>query len=327
MNDLQRYFPNQQLARIEDLLTVESWEDFRRVFLLGEGNSTNTVRAYETAGRQFYDYTGGLHPMQAGTPERIEQYYDSIVTKGCTLTTACLRMRGLKYIYKRIAERVPFYQSPFEIMPDKLTKKLFRTEQDESERGALALSEYQAIEAMLRADMTVYGWQNLSFVAFAVSTGMRAAELVGLHWRNISTVDGRVTATFIGKGRKKRTVQTDPEAVDVCRRAFRLRFGKKPTPDDYVFNSMRGPGVSKVAIHNRIKAAIEMAKARGLVRANLNVSTHTMRHTYTTLALESGVDIHTIQKQLGHASLGTTSRYAHTNQDQSEYFERLRRAE
>ena len=326
MNDLQAYFPNQSMQRLaDDLLNVQTWDDFQRRFLLGTGKAAATNRTYLTACRQFHEFTGGLHPMQAGTPEWIEQWYDSLPTD---LNTRSVKVAALKFMYKRIVERFPAYASPFDVMDETLKRKLSRTKRDESEKDALSEREYRGILAMLRAEDGLKSAQDYALVRLGVTSGMRAAELAGLRWENITEAEGQYRATFTGKGSKVRTIQLEPEAVRSCRRAFRARFGRKPQGSDYVLNGLatgrgNGSGITKSGIHVRLKAIIARAKAQGIVRANLHVSTHTLRHTCATRLVGAGVPLDAVQRHLGHSNLATTAIYLHNAVDLAPVWDRI----
>ena len=316
---LQEFFPDQAEQENLKRLTVDinGWEDFRREFLLGNGKSRNTYLTYQAAAKQYMEYYNDDHPGKRRKAQDIESFYDHLIAKGVSLDTAHNRICGLKFMFGKMAEKIPQWTNPFDIMPETLNAKLNRTTKDEAERDALSKKEYQAILKMLRDGDPL----NYAIFRFGCTSGLRASELCGLHWRNIQDMDGTIRCTFVGKGNKKRTVDLEQESVKACRRAFRARFGRAPQPNDAVFNSTQGEGIRRQSIHRRIKSIAEAAMASGAMRANLIFSTHTCRHTSATLDLADGAPIDAVQKKLGHSSLETTQRYLHSRPDWNRIYE------
>ena len=320
-NELAQYFPNNSLQRLaDDFTSITTWSDFARVFLLGDGHATNTTKTYLTGCKQFYDFTGGLHPMQSGTPAWIESWYDSLKVD---LNTKVLRIRSLKFMYKKVCERFPFYESPFNIMSKSLSAKLNRSKKDESERDALTEAEYKGLLKYLHSGKSVKAVQDYSIIRFGVTSGMRAAELVALRWENIQKTEAGYSATFTGKGNKVRTIQLEVEAVQAIKRAHRARFGRSPAPTDRVFSSLQHDSTTKSTLHNRIKSISQAGKDAGIIRKNLLVSTHVLRHSCATRLLDSGIDIYSVSRHLGHSNVSTTDRYLHNRADLTAAFQRM----
>ena len=342
MNDLQTISPTDQKLMYEQMrnagfpeglvdllreyqadLAIDNWQDFKRQFLMGTGKSKETYRTYLVACKQFYEFTGGLHPVQAGTPAWIEQYYDSL--GHLDLNSRVLRMRSLKYMYSRIEEKYPFSSNPFDsdVMSEVLERKLFRSKRDESERDSFTEKEYQAVLRLLKGDTSPIGCLRYALFRFGVTSGLRAAELVSLKWEHFQTTETGHSCTFTGKGQKTRTVQTEEQAYVALRRAFRARFNRWPKQTDYVLNSSNRSGTSKQTLHTRIKEIEELAKSAGLIRQNLLVSTHVLRHSCATRLLGAGIDVHTVSRHLGHSSISTTDRYLHNRQDLTEAYQKM----
>jgi integrase len=330
--DLQTYFPNNQLGNLaDDLVNVKTWEDFERRLLYGTGKSRETYKTYLVACKQFHEFTNGEHPMQAGTVANVEAYYDSILADGVSLQTAKLRMSSLKYMFGRVQDRFPIWQSPFDVINEVVKEKLNRSERDTAEKGALTAKEYRAILSMLRKDISLKGSQNYAYFRFLVVSGLRSFEAVGLRWKQIDECENGYKLTIVRKGNKKATIGIeDRECIKALRRGFRLRFGRVSQGDDLVFQSTgtgRGGdtlGISKGGLAARIAAVIDAARKAGvIIRQNLAFSTHTTRHTTASLLVEAGVDLETVRRHMRQSNLNTTQVYLHTDADKSEAWAKI----
>ncbi len=132
----------------------------------------------------------------------------------------------------------------------------------------------------------------------AYAAGLRASEAVGLKVADIDSSRMLIQVRH-GKGAKDRTVMLSPQLLAILRTYWRLA-----RPREWLFP---GRDESKPIDVQVLHAACRSTtKAAGLAK---HVTVHTLRHSFATHLLESGVDIRIIQVLLGHNSLSTTARY------------------
>jgi site-specific recombinase XerD len=143
-------------------------------------------------------------------------------------------------------------------------------------------------------------------LAFAYGCGLRMNELRLL---KISDVDLHRQMVHIrqGKGKKDRYVILGHMLSD--------RFNTylaKANPRVYVFEGqIPGEPMGERSIQYVVNEALKRTEIKK------QVSMHTLRHSYATHLLEDGVDLHSIQRLLGHADLRTTMVYLHVAQIRS----------
>lgn len=165
---------------------------------------------------------------------------------------------------------------------------------------------------------------NYELYLTALQTGMRLGELGALTWAAVDTSknvihvkqtettdeDGKRTTGTPKTKTSLRDIPLSPEVrkVLVRQRAKVLaRFGK--CAPLYVFPAYNGGFLRPGTVDPEIKRAYESA---GVPR----FSFHAFRDTFATRAVESGMNMKTLQEVLGHASFAMTSDlYAHVLPD------------
>lgn len=152
-------------------------------------------------------------------------------------------------------------------------------------------------------------------VVLLLKTGIRRSELLGLQWgdidfeRNLIHIQRSVVQTkgkiVIGTPKtltSNRYIPISPELSD-----YIVQFNQ--SQEQYIMGS--DTPLSPSTFDTRYKKFMKN------IEADLNIeplSPHELRHTYGTLLRESGVDIYTIQKVMGHSDINITSNiYVHND--------------
>jgi site-specific recombinase XerD len=149
--------------------------------------------------------------------------------------------------------------------------------------------------------------RNRTMLEVLFSTGMRISELVGLKRVQIDDT-GRV---FIrGKGKKERFVYLTPRAYGYVMKYLRTRG------DDIEALFIPYRGRNAADIHKSISTNYVQSRIkfyRKILRINIPITPHSLRHGFATYLAESGANPAAIQILLGHESLDTTTRYVHAS--------------
>lgn len=154
----------------------------------------------------------------------------------------------------------------------------------------------------------VRGRQRRIIVAALRYTGMRSGELRGLAVRHLDLAAGH--AKVLGKGTQPRIVLLPPPLVELLR-AF-LAEVRPLLPDSPLLLANAHPFVTTA--HQGFG---QEALAREVELAGLGADVagrhfpHRWRHTFATELVRDGVDIHVVQRLLGHRSIASTVGYTH----------------
>jgi integrase/recombinase XerD len=135
------------------------------------------------------------------------------------------------------------------------------------------------------------------------ATGARVSEAVGL---NVDDVIDTDVVRLTGKGAKQRIVPLGSYAqaavgAYLVRARPVLSARGRATPA--LFLGMRGARLSRQNVWLIIRAAAERAQL------GVEISPHTLRHSFATHLLAGGADVRVVQELLGHSSVATTQIY------------------
>jgi len=136
-----------------------------------------------------------------------------------------------------------------------------------------------------------------NLISFAVDTGGRLSELLGLEWGDVELTEERI--------RFRDTKNGEDRTVRLCNRAQRLLFklGVKKSGPVFTF---RGK------VMKTVQTSFNSARAMAGLE---DVHFHDLRHTFASRLVQGGVPLYDVMHLLGHKSLKMVQRYAHLTPD------------
>jgi site-specific recombinase XerD len=147
--------------------------------------------------------------------------------------------------------------------------------------------------------------RDRAFLMTVYGAGLRLNEACHLKLQHLH-VERHQVRVVQGKGRKDRYTLLSPRLLEELR-----HYWKCCRPAYWLFPSTIDPRrpISDGTAQNIFHRAIERAGLpdRGGI--------HSLRHSFATHLLETGVEVTVVQRLLGHSSLNSTSTYLHVRQE------------
>ena len=255
-----------------------------------------TVRGLaENTKKSYLNSVAGLARHYRRSPDRISapevQHYLLHLheQKGLTWQSCNCVRHGVRFLYRiTLGLPDPHFYLPGAKTPSTLPQILNRDE-------------------LVRLFTVTTNRKHRALLMTAYAAGLRASELGRLQ---LSDIDSERMCLRVdqGKGNKDRYVPLSPRLLDELREYWRRHH-----PRHWLFPSdLRSrPMMTRAGPAHIYKAAKDKAgidKPGGI---------HTLRHCYATGLLEAGVELHVIQRRLGHSSIRSTMRYLHLAHDKT----------
>ena len=146
--------------------------------------------------------------------------------------------------------------------------------------------------------------RNQAIFLLLYTCGLRISEALDLKANSLPLN----TSVFVkGKGKKERMVPI----LNITNQAIEKYKDQCPFPNSsskYVFLGVRGKRMSARSFQKALE------RARNSIGLPSSSTPHSLRHSYATHLLNSGTDLRSIQKLLGHSALSSTQIYTQVEQ-------------
>jgi len=273
---------------------VELLRDFLTYLSVEKGLSKNTIESYSIDLKKFQDFLSLKNKNFASfTKADVVDFIETLRNKGYSISSTCRFISSIKSLCKYLIIENVIKEDPSEnLQTPKRWERLPKSLTVSEVRFFLELDTPIDKPIMMRDSV---------MLELLYSSGLRVSELVSLKVEDINLEAGFIRV--LGKGSKERVVPVNIRAIGRLRgylNKARQEILKK-RQSSYLFVTGRGRSLTRQRFWQTIKT---LGRKKGI-----DLSPHTLRHSFATHLLEGGADLRSVQKMLGHSDISSTQIY------------------
>jgi len=270
--------------------------------------SKHTSRAYAGDIRAFLMFIGGEDKLWQVSKDLVVAYRNQLLEDGYKPATINRKLSSIRQLFSEAQERRIIEVNP--------AAKVKGIRQDNNYSPTAGISRDEARKILDSIDTnTLIGKRDLALWMLMLRTGLRRQEIALSRTANLTVRDGHKVLTVIGKGNKTRMAKLPVDvvrALDEWLSAAGMENGDHPLFSE-VRKTGRGlkasyvtVGANALSVNGIWHIIRRRAKEAGITS---NITPHSTRVCFITLALKGGAALHKVQYAAGHADPRTTERY------------------
>jgi integrase/recombinase XerD len=220
-------------------------------------------------------------------------------TRGNSARSRNARLAGIRSFFRYLAYQVPEHSARIQRVLAMPSKKY--------QRAMIDFLIEKEIHALLDAPdrSTWFGRRDYTLLLTAIQTGLRVAELIGLHNDDV-TLGATAYLRCLGKGRKTRCTPLTRSVASILSAWIKEQSGQ---PKDPLFPSRNHSALSADGVQFILAKHIAVARQQCTSLKEKRVSPHVLRHTAAMNLLHAGADTLSIALWLGHENSETVYMY------------------
>ena len=268
-------------------------EEFKSYLTIEKKSSANTVSSYIRDLTQFDRYLQVEGVSLAEVDTEVIEGYDSWLTgKGKSAATVTRSLASLKCFYGWMVSNGYRGDNPASgAKAVKVERKLPRILSNQEVE--LLLSQPQCVDQK--------GYRDHAMLELLYATGIRVSELISLDVEHINLAAGFIRCN---SKNKERIIPLYPGAVRAISDYVRnVRPQLAVEGEKALFVNMNGERMSRQGFWKIIKGYQEKAGIK------MDITPHTLRHSFAAHLLANGADLRSIQEMLGHSDISSTQIY------------------
>jgi integrase/recombinase XerD len=282
----------------------EAIRDFLDYLAVERGLSQNTIEAYRNDLQQLAIFMqeeatklGVIPPWAGFNRQSMLSYLLHLEERDYASTTVARKVAATKSFFNFMVSEGIIKTNPIGDMGSPRVGK--------SLPKPISVSQVRRLLEQPTKLSTLEAKRDKAMLELLYASGMRVSELVSLNLNDIDTGSGYVRC--FGKGHKERLIPIHKQAtlaVDEYRNEARSRLVHSDT-ESALFLNARGERLTRQGLWQILKSHAKLAEL------DIEITPHTLRHSFATHMLNGGADLRSVQELLGHANISTTQIYTH----------------